>query len=109
MAKNETASIRADVDCMVRAEGLVYEYPFFSPENDSPVPAEEPPAALQGVTLSVKKGEFVAVLGRNGSGKSTFAKHINALLLPSEGVIWVNSMDTRLDENLWEIRQSAGI
>ena len=57
----------------------------------------------------VKPGEFVAILGHNGSGKSTLAKHINAILYPSEGAVWVNGMDTSAEENLWKVRQSAGM
>jgi len=65
--------------------------------------------ALTGVEFHVKKGEFIAIIGRNGSGKSTLAKHLNALLLPTEGTVRVQGMDTRRPENLWNIRQSAGM
>ncbi len=65
--------------------------------------------ALDGVEMNIKKGSFVAVLGHNGSGKSTFAKHLNALLLPSEGTLYVNGMDTKDDSKLWDIRSSAGM
>jgi energy-coupling factor transport system ATP-binding protein len=65
--------------------------------------------ALTGVEFHVKKGEFIAIIGRNGSGKSTLAKHLNALLLPTEGAVWVRGMDTRRPENLWNVRQSAGM
>ncbi len=65
--------------------------------------------ALDGVTLSVRKGSFVAVLGHNGSGKSTFAKHINVLLPVQEGELYVDEMDARVEENLWEIRRRAGM
>ena len=56
--------------------------------------------ALNGVTLEVSEGEFIVILGHNGSGKSTFAKHINALELPSSGEMWVCGKDTRREENL---------
>ena len=65
--------------------------------------------ALKGVDLEVEKGEFIAILGHNGCGKSTLAKHINALLLPTEGSVWVDRMDTKEEENLWNIRQRAGM
>lgn len=65
--------------------------------------------ALDDVNIEVGKGQFVAVLGHNGSGKSTFAKHLNALLMPTEGSIWVGGKDTAEEENLWDIRQSAGM
>lgn len=65
--------------------------------------------ALKDLSLSIEKGSFVAIIGQNGSGKSTLAKCINALLLPSEGTVWVNGYDTKDDAHLWEIRQSAGM
>lgn len=65
--------------------------------------------ALDGVTLTVKKGEFVAVLGHNGSGKSTFAKHINVLLAPQEGSMKVLGMDASDEERTWDIRSKAGM
>ncbi len=65
--------------------------------------------AIDDLNIEIKKGSFVAVLGHNGSGKSTFAKHLNALLLPSDGSVYVDSMDTRDEKNLWNIRQTAGM
>lgn len=65
--------------------------------------------AVDNVSLNVKKGQFIAVLGHNGSGKSSLAKHINALLSPTEGTIWVDGMDTREEKHLWDIRQTAGM
>lgn len=65
--------------------------------------------ALDKVSIHVEKGEFIAILGHNGSGKSTLAKHLNALLLPDEGVVFVNSMDTKEEKNIWAIRQAAGM
>ena len=58
--------------------------------------------AVDGVDLDIQAGEFVAVLGHNGSGKSTFAKHINALLLPTEGTIWIDGIDTSKESELWK-------
>lgn len=65
--------------------------------------------AVNDVSLSVSPGEFIAILGHNGSGKSTLAKHINALLLPTEGTVVVDGKDTNREENIWEVRQSAGM
>ncbi len=70
---------------------------------------EQKVTALKQVDIQINKGDFVAVLGHNGSGKSTFAKHINALLQPTEGTIWVENMDTKDDTLVWEIRQTAGM
>ncbi len=65
--------------------------------------------ALEGISLNIKEGEFTAILGHNGSGKSTLAKLINALLLPTEGKIFVDGMDTADEEKLWNVRQTAGM
>lgn len=70
---------------------------------------EERPFALKDVSLSVQKGEFLAVLGANGCGKSTLAKHLNAILLPENGTVWVEGMDTIDDSHLWDIRQKVGL
>lgn len=92
---------------MVKAEGLTYEYIKLL-ETDHGT-EEEKVAALKAVDLEIEKGEFVVVLGHNGSGKSTFAKHINALLEPTGGTLWVKGMDTRNGELVWDIRQTAGM
>lgn len=65
--------------------------------------------AVQDVTMQVEAGEFIAVLGHNGSGKSTLSKHFNSLLLPTEGTVYVDGMDTTDAECLWEIRQTVGM
>ena len=70
---------------------------------------ERPDYAVDGVSLEVKRGEFVAVLGGNGSGKSTLAKHFNAILLPEKGTVLVEGIDTRTEEKLYDIRQKAGM
>ena len=57
----------------------------------------------------MKEGQFIAILGHNGSGKSTFAKHINALLVPTDGTMWVDGRDTKDPNELWNVRQSAGM
>ena len=65
--------------------------------------------AVNDVNLDIEAGDFVAVLGHNGPGKSTLAKQINALLIPSEGTMWVDDMDTAKEPELWKIRQKAGM
>ena len=72
---------------------------------------EEPgaPLVLDGVSLSVHRGEFLAVLGHNGSGKSTLAKHFNAILLPREGRVLVDGMETTDEDRLYDIRQTVGM
>ena len=92
---------------MVKAKDLTYEYVRVL-ETDHGT-KEEKVAALKNVNIEINKGDFVAVLGHNGSGKSTFAEHINALVQPTGGTLWVDDMDTKNDELVWEIRQTAGM
>ena len=70
---------------------------------------EQPAYAVDGVSLNVRRGEFVAVLGANGCGKSTLAKHFNAILLPEAGTVLVENMDTRGEDHLYDIRQKVGM
>lgn len=65
--------------------------------------------AIDNLNLEVKKGEFVAIIGHNGSGKSTLSKNLNAILMPSEGSILIDGLDTKEEDNLWSIRQTAGM
>ncbi|HBF7900570.1 energy-coupling factor transporter ATPase [Clostridioides difficile] len=65
--------------------------------------------AIDNLSLDVKKGEFVAIIGHNGSGKSTLSKNLNAILMPTEGNILIDGMDTKEEERLWDIRQTAGM
>ena len=90
---------------MIKTSRLVYEYT--NPASDTGT--EETMRAVDQVDLTVKPGEFVAILGHNGSGKSTLAKHINALLTPTEGTVWIDGKDTKAEENLLTIRQLAGM
>ena len=85
-------------ETILTAENLKFRY-------DS----EQPGYALNGVSMQVKRGEFVAVLGANGCGKSTLAKHFNAILLPEEGKVYVEGMDTADDDKLYDIRQTVGM
>ncbi|WP_082903335.1 energy-coupling factor transporter ATPase [Christensenella timonensis] len=92
---------------VIEAENLRYAYPVpEAGEGETPKPAK---FALNGISLTVGQGEFVAVLGHNGSGKSTFAKHINVLLRAQEGRLLVVGLDVENEENLWEIRSHAGM
>ena len=65
--------------------------------------------ALDGVNLSIEQGEFVAIIGANGSGKSTLARHLNCLLLPTDGRVEVGGLDTMEEKNMWDIRQQVGM
>lgn len=90
---------------MVQTERLVYEYEKRDEEGNVIGMSR----AIDGVDIDVKEGQFIAILGHNGSGKSTLAKHMNAILVPTEGTMWVDGKDTKDPENLWEVRQSAGM
>ncbi len=80
-----------------------------SVENVTFTYEEAPDPALRGVSMGVKSGEFVAVLGHNGSGKSTLAKLLNALYVPTEGRVIVCGLDTAEEDQIWNIRQQAGM
>ena len=86
---------------MIETRDLTYTYP--APEG------EQNPPALRDVTVEIEKGSFTVVLGHNGSGKSTFAKHLNAVLLPGGGTVYVDGMDTRDESLLLEIRRRTGM
>lgn len=90
---------------MIETKDLVYEYNRRDENGD----IAEIVRALDGVSLKVKKGDFIAVLGANGSGKSTFAKHLNGLLHPTEGVVYINGMQTDREGNVLPVRQMAGM
>lgn len=90
---------------MIKASKLAYEYIRRDEEGN----VEGVVRAIDGIDLDIKSGDFVAILGHNGSGKSTVAKEINAILEPTEGVLFVNGYDTSKEENIWNIRQSAGM
>ena len=88
-------------DILIRIRGLKYAY-----EEEE---GAQQQFALDGVDLDIRKGEFVAVVGRNGSGKSTLALNMNALLLPTEGTVTVDGMDTSDDTKVWDIRKKVGM
>lgn len=90
---------------MVQTEKLIFEYEKRDEEGN----VTGTYRAIDEIDLDVKEGQFIAVLGHNGSGKSTLAKHINAILVPTGGTMWVNGKNTRDPDELWNVRQSAGM
>ena len=90
---------------MIQTKELIYEYEKRDEEGN----IIGMKRAIDGVDIDIPEGSFVAILGHNGSGKSTLAKHMNAILVPSGGTMWVNGRDTKDPENLWDVRQSAGM
>ena len=90
---------------MIQTEKLVYEYEKRDEEGNVIGTSR----AIDEVDMEAKEGQFIAVLGHNGSGKSTLAKHLNAILVPTEGSVWVNGKNTSNPEELWDVRQSAGM
>ena len=90
---------------IIKIKDLVFEYIRRDEEGN----VEGITKAVDDVNLDIEQGDFVAILGHNGSGKSTLAKHMNAILYPSEGTVWVDGKDTAREENVWDIRQTAGM
>ena len=90
---------------MVQTEKLIFEYEKRDEEGNVIGKSR----AIDEVDIDVKEGQFIAILGHNGSGTSTLAKHINAILVPTEGTVWVNGLDTTDPAELWNVRQSAGM
>lgn len=90
---------------IIKAVDLVFDY-IRRDEEDK---VEEVNRAIDHLNVEIEAGSFVAVLGHNGSGKSTFAKHVNGILLPTEGTVWVSEMDTAEEELLWDVRKTAGM
>ena len=88
---------------IIRIENLVFEYSKESEEGQVSV------RAVDDVSFEIEKGSFTAIIGKNGSGKSTLAKNLNGLLVPTSGVIYVGGFDTKDDEHIWDVRQTAGM
>ncbi|MBF1186093.1 MAG: energy-coupling factor transporter ATPase [[Eubacterium] sulci] len=86
---------------IIKIDNLYFQYPHGEDE--------EPKLAIKGVNLEIEEGSFTAIIGQNGSGKSTLAKNLNGLLLPSKGAVYVSGMDTRDEDKIWDIRQTAGM
>ena len=83
---------------IIKTSKLIFDYIRRDEEEN----IEEVNRAIDDVSIEIKEGEFVAVLGHNGSGKSTFAKQLDAILLPTDGTVWIQGLDTSKEENLWE-------
>ena len=92
---------RFNMDKMIEIKNLNYSYT----DNEGNVTVE----ALKNVSLEINKGDFVGIIGRNGSGKSTLAKLLNGILIPHEGEIIIDGMNTKDTDKIWEIRQKAGM
>lgn len=90
---------------MVKTDNLIFEYEKRDEEGN----VIGTHRAIDEVNLDIEPGQFIAILGHNGSGKSTLAKHMNAILVPSGGTMWVDGKDTKEEENLWDVRQTAGM
>ena len=90
---------------IIKAKDVTFEYIKRDEEGN----IEGKTTAVDKVSLDIKQGDFIAILGHNGSGKSTLAKHMNAILYPSDGTLWVDGMDTAKEENIWNVRQTAGM
>ena len=84
---------------IINVNNISYEY----------ITEESSYKAIDNLSLDVKQGEFVAIIGHNGSGKSTLSKNLNAILMPTEGNILIDGNDTKDEEKLWDIRQTAGM
>ena len=90
---------------IIKAVNLIFDYIRHDEEEDK----DEVSHALKGVSLDIKEGDFVAILGHNGSGKSTFAKLMNGILLPTDGTVYISKMRTDDEEHLWDVRKTAGM
>ncbi len=92
-------------DNLIEAKDIVFEYYNYDENGEK----KETIKALNHIDLSIKEGEFVVILGHNGSGKSTFAKHLNAILTPKEGTLFVRGIDATKEENVWDVRKEVGM
>ena len=90
---------------MIKTDNLIFEYEKRDEEGN----VIGTHRAIDEVNLDIEPGQFIAILGHNGSGKSTLEKHMNAILVPSGGTMWVDGKDTKEEENLWDVRQTAGM
>lgn len=94
---------------LIRSDKISYSYPIPETDDEAEVKKEEAVKAISDVDLEIEEGQFICILGSNGSGKSTFARHMNALIVPDEGTLWVDGMDTRDEEKTWDIRSTVGM
>ena len=89
------------MDNIIKIENLTFEY--LRDEDQMNI------KAIDDVSLEIERGSFTAIIGKNGSGKSTLAKNLNGLLVPTDGVVYVDGFDTRDDAHIWDVRQTAGM
>ena len=90
---------------MIKTDNLIFEYKKHDDEGNV-IGAHR---AIDEINLDIEEGQFIAILGHNGSGKSTLAKHMNAILVPTGGTMWVDGKNTSEEDNIWDVRQSAGM
>lgn len=90
---------------IIKASKLIFDYIRRDEEEN----VEEVNRAIDEMDLDIEEGSFVAILGHNGSGKSTFAKQVNGILMPTEGTVWVSDMNTADESHIWEVRRMAGM
>ena len=90
---------------IIKASKLIFDYVRRDEEEN----IEEVNRAIDDLSLEIEQGTFVAILGHNGSGKSTFAKQINGILMPTDGTVWVSGMDTSDEDHIWDVRRTAGM
>jgi energy-coupling factor transport system ATP-binding protein len=93
------------MNTIINADNILFEYYNYDDNGEK----KEAITALNRISLSIKKGEFLVILGHNGSGKSTLAKHLNAILTPKEGTLFINGIDATILNNVWDIRKEVGM
>ncbi|MCF0142143.1 MAG: ATP-binding cassette domain-containing protein, partial [Parasporobacterium sp.] len=101
---------------IIKSDSISYTYPVMEQVDDydgrtsvnKEATAQAEPV-LKDVSLTVEPGQFICILGHNGSGKSTFARHLNGLLTPDSGTLWIDGMDTKDEEKIWQIRSAVGM
>ena len=98
-------NVERTVVSMIKTNNLVFDYKKYDDEGN----VIGTRRAIDEVNIDIEPGQFIAILGHNGSGKSTLAKHINAILTPTGGTMWVDGKDTHNEENVWDVRQTAGM
>lgn len=98
-------SMEQNKKAIIETQNLIYEYKTLDEDGNE----QGVNRAIDEVDLQVQKGDFIAILGHNGSGKSTLAKHINGMLFPTGGTVWVDGINTTNEESIWEVRQRAGM
>lgn len=90
---------------IIKIANLIHKYARYGEDGNQ----VDENIAVDNVSVDIEKGSFTAILGHNGSGKSTLAKHLNSLLLPNEGTVYIREFDTKDESHLWDIRQTAGM